>query len=50
MSGTGKIGPSHAGELLLPNCGTEVEIWTDEKKRKCPQCGETIKKEEAKKA
>ena len=25
-----------------PNCGTEVEIWTDEFKRTCPSCRKTV--------
>lgn len=28
-----------------PNCGEEVEIWTDERKRPCPMCGETVVKD-----
>ena len=26
-----------------PDCGSEVEIWSDEKKVKCPNCGTSIK-------
>ncbi len=28
-----------------PNCGEEVEIWTNELKRKCSSCGETVTRE-----
>ena len=28
-----------------PNCGEEVEIWSDERKRPCPNCGETVVKD-----
>jgi predicted RNA-binding Zn-ribbon protein involved in translation (DUF1610 family) len=48
--GPERSAPATPENYCCPNCGAEVEIWTDEKKRKCPQCGETIKKEEAKKA
>ena len=30
---------------LCPNCGEEVEIWSDEQKRPCPRCGETVIKD-----
>lgn len=36
--------------FLCPNCGAEVEIWTDEKKRKCSKCGQAVSKEDAKKS
>lgn len=26
-----------------PECGNEIEIWTDEKKRRCSQCGTVLK-------
>lgn len=28
-----------------PNCGEEVEIWSDEQKRPCPRCSETVIKD-----
>ena len=28
-----------------PDCGSNVEIWTDEKKGSCPDCGRIIRKE-----
>ena len=28
-----------------PNCGYEVEIFSDEAKLKCPQCGEMVYRE-----
>lgn len=35
-----------APELFpCPNCGTEVEIWTDELKRVCPKCRKTVLRE-----
>lgn len=27
-------------------CGTEVEIWTDELKARCPKCGTTVFREQ----
>lgn len=32
-------------DFNCPRCNTEVEIWTDEKKAKCPKCGYTVFKE-----
>jgi hypothetical protein len=35
-----------APELFpCPNCGTDVEIWTDEFKRVCPNCKKTVLRE-----
>ncbi|PKP60471.1 MAG: hypothetical protein CVT88_02925 [Candidatus Altiarchaeales archaeon HGW-Altiarchaeales-1] len=33
--------------LKCPNCGKEVEIWSDEFKAKCPNCKKEVFKEEA---
>ena len=30
--------------FICPNCGEEVEIWTDETKRVCPKCKTTVYK------
>jgi hypothetical protein len=48
--GPERSAPPSPENFSCPGCGAEVEIWTDEKKRKCPQCGELVKKEDAKKA
>jgi len=48
--GPERSAPATPENYCCPNCGAEVEIWTDEKKRKCPKCGETVNKLEAKKA
>lgn len=29
-------------EFICPDCETPVEIWSDEKKRKCPECGSIV--------
>ncbi len=31
--------------LLCPNCGSEVEIWTDEAVARCPACLNTVMRE-----
>ena len=28
-----------------PHCGSDVEIWTDELKARCPNCGNTVYRE-----
>lgn len=33
--------------LRCPDCGTEIEIWSDEVKAKCPNCKKEIFREEA---
>lgn len=33
--------------LKCPDCGNEIEIWSDEFKAKCPNCKKEIFKEEA---
>lgn len=32
-------------DIACPNCGREVEIWTDEKKAVCPDCKTTVFRE-----
>lgn len=32
----------HPEDVKCPNCGTEVEIWSDEIKVKCPKCKKTV--------
>ncbi|MEI6125571.1 MAG: hypothetical protein WCQ99_03365 [Pseudomonadota bacterium] len=34
---------------ICPDCGSEVEIWSDESKRKCPSCHQVVLKDQAKK-
>jgi uncharacterized paraquat-inducible protein A len=31
--------------LPCPNCGANVEIWTDEKEAECPNCGIRVSRE-----
>jgi predicted RNA-binding Zn-ribbon protein involved in translation (DUF1610 family) len=31
--------------FTCPECGGEVEIWTDESKGKCPSCGKVMLKD-----
>ncbi len=33
--------------FLCPNCGAEVEIWTDERKARCGQCGRLVSRDSA---
>jgi Fe-S-cluster-containing dehydrogenase component len=31
-----------ASDVTCPNCGVEVEFFSDEQRRKCPSCGERV--------
>jgi DNA-directed RNA polymerase subunit RPC12/RpoP len=31
--------------LKCPNCQSDVEIWSDEEKTSCPNCGTTVSKD-----
>jgi DNA-directed RNA polymerase subunit RPC12/RpoP len=35
--------------FTCPDCGADVEIWTDEKKGKCPSCKSIVLKDNIKK-
>jgi len=48
--GPERTAPPKPEIFLCSNCGAEVEIWTDEKRRKCPKCGEVVEKENAKRS
>jgi len=41
-SNTQKWGPDSIYNIACKKCGTEVEFFKDEKKHKCPECGEII--------
>jgi endogenous inhibitor of DNA gyrase (YacG/DUF329 family) len=32
-------------DITCPKCGTSVEFFSDEQKRKCPGCGERVTRE-----
>ena len=36
-----------AGIYKCPRCGGEVELFSDEGRRRCPSCGATVVKEQA---
>jgi len=39
---TQKWGPNSIYNIECKKCGTAVEFFKDEKKHRCPECGETI--------
>lgn len=45
--GTRLIAQPKPEYLLCPECGYEVEIWTDELKRACPHCKASVFREQA---
>ena len=44
--GSGDIRTPIPSYKECPQCGAEVEIWSDELKTKCTKCGTTVYKEE----
>lgn len=36
-----------ADEVTCPNCGSSVELFSDERMRRCPSCGERVAREAA---
>jgi predicted RNA-binding Zn-ribbon protein involved in translation (DUF1610 family) len=32
-------------DVHCPQCGAEVEIWSDELRARCPQCGESVSRD-----
>ena len=36
--------PERPFETNCPFCGTAMEIWQDERERKCPRCGAVVRK------
>ncbi|MEA1928316.1 MAG: hypothetical protein U9N73_08910, partial [Candidatus Auribacterota bacterium] len=40
--GSDSIKNPRAEEIDCPNCGYEVEIWSDEAEAVCPECGTPI--------
>lgn len=45
---TDPLGQAAPEDYECPQCGADVEIWTDEQKAKCPECGTVVIKVEAK--
>ncbi len=43
--GSDKIKQPRPDEVLCPNCGAEVEIWSDEAKTTCCGCGGRVFRE-----
>jgi DNA-directed RNA polymerase subunit RPC12/RpoP len=40
--GSDKLRHPYPEFIKCPDCGEEVEIWTDEVKAKCPKCKKTV--------
>lgn len=44
--GSGSLRQPVPGFINCPDCGTEVEIWTDELRATCPKCGTRVFREQ----